>query len=130
MTTRTCGSCTLCCEVMAVLALDKPQHTRCVHQGAGCAIYATRPGACQAFECAWLTDGRDHGLGLTEKERPELTGIVLVIPALQQGAPTILAHQAHEGAADSYWGARLVRRLAKRRRVAVTWKDEVVRVVG
>lgn len=57
MTTRECGTCTLCCELLPVLELSKKSNTRCDHQTAtGCAIYRTRPLSCALWSCAWLTD--------------------------------------------------------------------------
>ena len=53
---RECGSCTLCCKVMGVNALDKPPGTWCVHCdiGKGCTIYETRPQGCRNFQCGFL----------------------------------------------------------------------------
>jgi hypothetical protein len=55
---RACGKCTLCCQLLAVEALDKPAGQWCWHArpGEGCAIYACRPTHCQTWSCAWLTD--------------------------------------------------------------------------
>lgn len=54
---RSCGSCTLCCNLLAVGSLAKPQRQWCGHcsTSAGCTIYAQRPAECAAFHCAWLT---------------------------------------------------------------------------
>ena len=52
---RSCGSCSLCCDVIAVPELDKRMEQRCVYQKVrGCAIYSTRPLSCRTFSCAWL----------------------------------------------------------------------------
>ena len=42
---RECGSCTLCCKVYDVPAVDSVAGQWCRHtkQGRGCAIHATRP---------------------------------------------------------------------------------------
>jgi len=55
---RECGSCTLCCKVMGIHALEKPRHVWCDHAmpGRGCAIYETRPEECRTFACTWLLD--------------------------------------------------------------------------
>ncbi len=76
---RTCGSCSLCCFTHMVRPREgesfeqKEGDTWCKHcvQGSGCGIYATRPIACQEFECGWLV-----GLG-TEEERPDKTQVVM-----------------------------------------------------
>jgi hypothetical protein len=55
---RDCGSCTLCCKVMKIAEIDKPPGQWCGHcrPGAGCAIYAGRPGECRDFSCGYLTN--------------------------------------------------------------------------
>lgn len=54
---RHCGTCTLCCKLLAITALDKPRGSWCMHcsPGAGCAIYAERPAECRSFHCGYLT---------------------------------------------------------------------------
>jgi MinD superfamily P-loop ATPase len=41
-TGRSCGSCSMCCYMMGVEALDKPKYRWCQHckTGKGCSIYA------------------------------------------------------------------------------------------
>ena len=55
---RRCGSCTLCCKVLAITELQKPRGTWCpdCSPGKGCNIYETRPAECRSFMCGWLTD--------------------------------------------------------------------------
>ena len=57
---RSCGSCTLCCKVMSIAEIGKPQGTWCTHcrPGKGCVIYERRPTECRSFNCAWLLDDR------------------------------------------------------------------------
>lgn len=52
---RPCGSCTLCCKVMGVVALDKPEGQRCPRCAwrRGCLDYASRPEECRTFNCQW-----------------------------------------------------------------------------
>lgn len=60
--TRRCGDCQLCCKLLAVRALNKPNNTKCVHQkfGKGCTIYHTvLPVECDLWSCRWLTDADD-----------------------------------------------------------------------
>lgn len=56
--TRNCGSCTLCCKVLGIAALEKPLGRWCPHcrPGKGCGIYETRPQECRTFHCLWLTE--------------------------------------------------------------------------
>lgn len=50
---RECGTCTMCCEVLRIEALAKPELTACPHQQGGCTIYSDRPRACREFFCGW-----------------------------------------------------------------------------
>ncbi len=56
--TRSCGTCTLCCKLFDIRALNKPQLEWCKHCaiGQGCRIYEQRPDECREFNCAWLMD--------------------------------------------------------------------------
>jgi hypothetical protein len=54
---RSCGTCTLCCKLMKVPELDKPQGSWCTHCAPrkGCTIYEKRPKSCRDFFCGYLT---------------------------------------------------------------------------
>lgn len=54
---RDCGSCTLCCKVYDVPAVESVAGSWCKHclPGRGCGIHATRPDHCRAFFCLWMT---------------------------------------------------------------------------
>lgn len=61
MTRRPCGECQACCQAIAVHEIGKPMAATCPHQcGAGCGIYAKRPGSCRDYACAykaeWMPD--------------------------------------------------------------------------
>ena len=53
---KSCGTCGLCCKLMAIPTLQKPRHTWCSHyvMRGGCGIYADRPSECSAFHCLYL----------------------------------------------------------------------------
>ena len=53
---RSCGTCTLCCKVLTVEELRKPNGQWCPHciKGRGCAIYSDRPNECRRFQCGYL----------------------------------------------------------------------------
>ena len=57
---RSCADCTMCCKVMEIAELSKPQHKVCVHceAGKGCKIYEARPRECADFICLYLFDAR------------------------------------------------------------------------
>jgi hypothetical protein len=56
MTTRQCGTCSLCCKVLDVKAVYKPAGQWCKHAvpGKGCNTHKLRPKSCREFECLWL----------------------------------------------------------------------------
>lgn len=57
LSNRSCGTCTLCCKVMSIAELDKPQGQWCTHCeiGKSCSIYEQRPSECATFHCGYLT---------------------------------------------------------------------------
>lgn len=54
---RDCGSCTLCCKVYEVPAVESAAGSWCRHclPGRGCGIHETRPQHCRSFFCLWMT---------------------------------------------------------------------------
>jgi hypothetical protein len=76
--TRECGSCTLCCKVLAVTALEKPRGVWCKHcrPGQGCGIYEERPLECRSFRCLWLVDQK-----FPEEFKPERSKLVFTMEA-------------------------------------------------
>ncbi len=72
---RRCETCTLCCKILSVEALQKPQGQWCKHcdVGVGCRIYDERPSQCRDFYCGFLTLQE-----LSETWRPSKSKIVLV----------------------------------------------------
>ena len=71
---RSCGPCTLCCKVLKISELAKPQGVWCVHckPGRGCTIYATKPAECTTFFCGYLTNSH-----LSEEWQPIRSKIVV-----------------------------------------------------
>lgn len=60
-----CGSCSLCCDLVAVTALAKPECQLCRHAepgrpGGACTIYEARPEECRTFRCVWLISQEDE----------------------------------------------------------------------
>ncbi len=55
---RPCGSCSLCCKVIGIAALDKPAGKWCPHfvRGAGCGVYGDAPSECRQFQCFWSNE--------------------------------------------------------------------------
>lgn len=52
---RQCGSCTLCCKLLGIKEIDKPEWTWCKHckPGKGCTVYELRPTSCRTFYCGY-----------------------------------------------------------------------------
>ena len=73
---RACGSCTLCCKVIAVADFDKLPGVWCPHcvRGKGCGIYETRPAGCRTFFCEWMVEK-----GLGPEWKPESAKFALVM---------------------------------------------------
>lgn len=73
---RACGTCTLCCKVIAVDDFNKPPGVWCSHcvRGKGCGIYETRPTDCRTFFCDWMTEPR-----LGPEWKPERSKFALVM---------------------------------------------------
>ena len=71
---RSCGSCSLCCKVMGIGALNKPSGHWCPHcrPGKGCGIYGDRPSECRTFNCDWLLND-----ALGPEWKPEKSKIVM-----------------------------------------------------
>jgi hypothetical protein len=73
---KSCGDCSLCCKLIGVEEIAKPQFVWCrsYGKGVGCKVYDTRPAACAAFACYWL-----HVPNLGEEWRPDRAGFVMHI---------------------------------------------------
>ena len=82
LTPRSCGSCSLCCKLIAVRELNKAPGLWCAHARPGCKIYGTpeRPASCGVFNCAWL-ERVPHAVGdklaLPDSLRPDRCHVVL-----------------------------------------------------
>lgn len=55
---RSCGTCAMCCKLISVEEINKPQYVWCSHckPGKGCGIYDTRPNDCRVFQCFSLAN--------------------------------------------------------------------------
>jgi len=106
---RACGSCTACCHVLGVIALDKQRWSSCRHESGCCAIYEDRPAGCKSYRCAWL-DGK-----LNDDERPDMVGLIVDSGLTRSFLPlwgddAVNVREVFPGAAN---GAGLVDRLAE-----------------
>ena len=73
---RSCDSCALCCKLVGIMELNKPQAQWCPHcvNHSRCGIYETRPDECRTFHCEWLVKS-DVG----DVWRPTQSKMVLVM---------------------------------------------------
>lgn len=73
---RSCAGCALCCKVMGIAELGKPEGSWCpnCNPAVGCKIYADRPEECARFYCRYLTQ-QDLG----EEWAPRVSKIVLAV---------------------------------------------------
>jgi len=69
---KTCGPCTLCCQVLEIPELAKPAGRLCRHASVGCAIYPDRPAPCRTFTCGWMATPE-----LDEAWRPDIAGFLI-----------------------------------------------------
>lgn len=71
---RSCEGCTVCCKLLSVDELQKPQQQECEHcdVGVGCKIYEQRPRTCAGFYCGYLLN---EPIG--EEWKPSECGMVL-----------------------------------------------------
>lgn len=53
---NTCGTCSMCCKLLRIDEINKPQGKWCpsCKVGVGCRVYDTRPAPCRAFECMYI----------------------------------------------------------------------------
>ena len=86
---RQCGSCTLCCKLLAVPAIEKPAGKWCQYceRSKGCGIYDVRPAGCRTFNCMWL-----QGAWL-DSDRPDQIHVVFGINETPQPLREKLARE-------------------------------------
>ncbi len=73
MLPRACGTCNLCCNLLRIKELRKPEFALCSFwdKERHCTIYDKKPMECSRFKCLWL-----KGV-IPSSERPDRTGIII-----------------------------------------------------
>ncbi len=127
---RTCGTCTLCCKVMRIDALQKPMGVWCSQctPGKGCKIYDTRPDECRVFYCLWRVDSECGDIW-----RPERCKMVVYVEGMgnriaisvDPGAPTKWREEPWYSQIKA-WSLDL---LTRRRQVVVYIANRVIAVL-
>lgn len=71
---KTCGTCSICCKIVAVSDLNKPAHQWCVHNvpKKGCGIWGKHPDVCKVWQCGWILMPQ-----LDERWKPEKCGFII-----------------------------------------------------
>lgn len=86
---RQCGACSVCCNLLEVRQLGKPDRTDCMYlrqssEGC-CSVFRAAPMLCRRFECAWRAGE------LLDEERPDKIGVFLRSATFLNG-PLLIAH--------------------------------------
>lgn len=132
MLTKSCGECDVCCRVLEVRELGKPEYTDCAHRkkGGGCGIWTdpSRPDVCGSWNCAFL-----YGW-IPDHLRPDKSGVMLYPVAAHQ-TPAGLAHLAGQevwaGALDSPAGQELFQNLSRKMLTVVRiYGTQIFRAAG
>ncbi|HSH76550.1 MAG TPA: hypothetical protein VLA09_12750 [Longimicrobiales bacterium] len=98
---RVCGPCSACCTVMGVPEIGKGTHEICAHLcGAGCAIYADRPGSCRAFDCQWLRGVLEVDETVDNDLRPDSCGVIFDYRPDTAFGDVYMAWEVEPGASD------------------------------
>jgi hypothetical protein len=111
---RKCGSCSLCCKLLAVeegcvikntisgeemqsIKFSKPEFEWCKHfkAGIGCTIYSTRPEPCRNYQCLWLKGQ------LIKAHSPRRTGVVITA---REEEKSVLLTEDRRGLAKQHFG--------------------------
>lgn len=96
---KECGHCTLCCSLLDVKELNKPEGIACEHLKksgkAGCSLHGVspdpRPPICGLFRCVWLSDEEGR---IASRFRPDRCGVILTennTASKINGVPTLNA---------------------------------------
>lgn len=96
-----CGSCSLCCKMLDIAALEKPAQQWCPQciPGVSCKIYDARPDACRSFDCLWLASRRGAPQNFMPDElRPDRCKGLLMLNPDQRPALACHLEPAHADA--------------------------------
>lgn len=126
MTSRSCGTCSVCCSRPSIEEIGKPENVLCDrHDGRRCSKYEQRPTACREFACLWLQGN------LPKEHRPDRLGVAF--SATRAHAPdmdVIEAWEIRPDAAREGDGFKVLKALAERFPVLVHYAGGESRVMG
>jgi hypothetical protein len=97
---RVCGECSLCCKLMSIPELHKPEAHWCTHckPGHGCSIYQQRPGSCRDFGCKWLLDPKIDDIWYPRRSKMVLHAVIN-----EFGTPPVLMKVLIDRAYPTAW---------------------------
>lgn len=111
---RECGSCSVCCGVIAVHEIDKGVYEACPHLcEAGCGIYDTRSGSCRTFECQWLRGALEADGVVDIEMRPDACGVIFDYEPDSAFGEMYVAWEVEPGASERGHGRSIIRGLAE-----------------
>jgi hypothetical protein len=124
--------------VFEVKGVDKAFGEPCRHLGktlfgTGCAIYASRPDACQHYVCLWLDSQRKSGVEkFPEKLRPDVCKVVLGWPwGTDRETLFVYPYPGHDDAWQKPPVSHYLRSiLARGAKVVVVTKDKRIAIKG
>jgi hypothetical protein len=116
-TERQCSTCTLCCRLMTVHSLNKPDGEMCQHcTGTSCGIYARRPLDCRQWSCLWKVD---NGRALGDDLRPDRCGFIVNLADARDGVGLVHIIVDDEGNAEEETVERVAAYFTDRRNVVL-----------
>lgn len=116
---RSCGDCTACCAVMAVVELRKPSRRACDHVSLeGCRIHDTRPESCREFNCLWLRGAIDASA------RPDELGVFFdYFTVKRTDISRLIAFELWPGALNSPAARALLDALSRTHDIELSYRD-------
>jgi hypothetical protein len=100
---------------MSVHEIAKGMYEACEHLcGAGCGIYAERPGSCQTFECQWLRGVLEVDGVMDTEMRPDACGVIFDYQPDTPFGEVFTAWEIEPGASASGHGRSIIKGLEER----------------
>ena len=131
---RECGTCTVCCTVLAIAEMNKPMRWACDHVTCtGCGIYEKRPQACRDFDCAWLRGLLPSQGELQDDDslRPDKLGVLFdFFYSTANSKSRFVAFELWRGAFDEASAAAILNKIAASREVELSYRDGTWRTIG
>lgn len=124
--THVCGTCTLCCKLLAVKELGKPINKWCEFctPGQGCNIYSARPNSCREFECGWLLSN------LPMEFRPDHLHLVITGEDNKIGAAVVHQDPKYPDALNSKNGRKLIDMFARNQKSVIVVTGDKRKIIS